>query len=91
MATEQAFIIVGASLAAAKAAHALRQEGFTGRLVLIGDEAERPLPAAPLSKGYLLGRQDKAKLCVTTRAGGSAAGRHHQKLVSSVRSGTEPC
>jgi 3-phenylpropionate/trans-cinnamate dioxygenase ferredoxin reductase subunit len=39
MATEQTFIIVGASLAGAMAVQTLRQEGVTGRLVLIGDEA----------------------------------------------------
>jgi 3-phenylpropionate/trans-cinnamate dioxygenase ferredoxin reductase component len=64
MATEQTFIIVGASLAGAKAAQTLREEGFTGRLVLIGDEAERPYERPPLSKGYLQGKQDKAKLYV---------------------------
>jgi 3-phenylpropionate/trans-cinnamate dioxygenase ferredoxin reductase component len=64
MATEQTLIIVGASLAGAKAAQTLREEGFTGRIVLIGDEAERPYERPPLSKGYLLGRQDKAKLYI---------------------------
>ncbi|MGH4005905.1 MAG: FAD-dependent oxidoreductase, partial [Pseudonocardiaceae bacterium] len=64
MTTEQTFVIVGASLAAAMAAQTLREEGFTGRIVLIGDEAERPYERPPLSKGYLLGKQDKAKLYV---------------------------
>jgi 3-phenylpropionate/trans-cinnamate dioxygenase ferredoxin reductase subunit len=64
MATTQTFVIVGASLAGAKAAQTLREEGFTGRLVLIGDEAERPYERPPLSKGYLLDKQDKAKLYV---------------------------
>lgn len=64
MATEQTFVIVGASLAGATAAQTLREEGFTGRLVLIGDEAERPYERPPLSKGYLLGEQNKDKLYV---------------------------
>ncbi|MGH3801590.1 MAG: NAD(P)/FAD-dependent oxidoreductase, partial [Pseudonocardiaceae bacterium] len=64
MTSEQTFVIVGASLAGAKAAQALREEGFTGRLVLIGDEAERPYERPPLSKEYLLGKEDKAKLYV---------------------------
>src|SRR5438445_3704620 len=58
------FVIVGASLAGATAAQTLREEGFTGRLVLIGDEAERPYERPPLSKGYLLGEQNKDKLYV---------------------------
>lgn len=62
MAPEQTFVIVGASLAGAKAAQTLREEGFTGRLVLIGKETERPYERPPLSKGYLLGKDDKAKL-----------------------------
>jgi 3-phenylpropionate/trans-cinnamate dioxygenase ferredoxin reductase subunit len=69
MATAQTFVIVGASLAGATAAQTLREEGFTGRLVLIGDEAERPYERPPLSKGYLLGEQNKDKLTSTTRAG----------------------
>ena len=32
--------------------------------MLIGDEGERPYERPPLSKGYLLGKEDKAKLYV---------------------------
>ena len=53
--TPRTFVIVGAGLAGAKAAEALRQEGFDGRLVLIGDEPERPYERPPLSKDYLRG------------------------------------
>lgn len=60
MATEQTFVIVGASLAGAKAAQTLREEGFAGGLVLVGAEAERPYERPPLSKGYLLGKEEKA-------------------------------
>ena len=49
------FVIVGAGLAGAKAAETLREEGFDGQLVLIGDEAERPYERPPLSKEYLRG------------------------------------
>ena len=55
MPTRQSFVIVGAGLAGAKAAETLRQEGFDGRLVLVGDEAERPYERPPLSKDYLRG------------------------------------
>jgi 3-phenylpropionate/trans-cinnamate dioxygenase ferredoxin reductase subunit len=64
MVTEQTFVGGGASLAGAKAAQTLREEGLTGRLVLIGDETERPYERPPLSKGYPLGKEDKAKLYV---------------------------
>jgi 3-phenylpropionate/trans-cinnamate dioxygenase ferredoxin reductase component len=49
------FVIVGASLAGAKAAETLRDEGFDGRIVLVGAEAERPYERPPLSKDYLRG------------------------------------
>ena len=55
-ADDRTFVIVGASLAGAKAAETLREEGFTGRVVLIGEETEPPYERPPLSKGYLLGR-----------------------------------
>lgn len=64
MNTEETFVIVGASLAGAKAAQTLREEGFAGRLVLIGEEEHRPYERPPLSKGYLLGKQDKATIYV---------------------------
>ena len=48
-------VIVGASLAGLRAAEALRAAGFTGRLTLIGDEAEQPYDRPPLSKGALAG------------------------------------
>ena len=54
----QTFVIVGASLAGAKAAETLRAEGFDGRVVLIGDEARRPYERPPLSKEYLRGEED---------------------------------
>jgi 3-phenylpropionate/trans-cinnamate dioxygenase ferredoxin reductase component len=56
------FVIVGAGLAGAKAAETLRAEGFDGRLVLLGDEAERPYERPPLSKAYLRGETDRDSL-----------------------------
>ncbi len=58
------FAIVGASLAGAKAAESLRDNGFTGRIVLIGEETERPYERPPLSKGYLLGSEPREKAYV---------------------------
>ncbi|HVA60886.1 MAG TPA: FAD-dependent oxidoreductase [Mycobacteriales bacterium] len=58
------FVIVGAGLAGAKAAETLRGEGFEGTIVLLGEETERPYERPPLSKGYLLGTEDKSKIYV---------------------------
>src|SRR3954468_15108760 len=49
------FVIAGAGLAGAKAAEALRAEGFEGRLLLVGAETELPYERPPLSKEYLRG------------------------------------
>jgi 3-phenylpropionate/trans-cinnamate dioxygenase ferredoxin reductase component len=59
--SKQTFVIVGASLAGAKAAQELRERGFDGRVVLIGIEAERPYERPPLSKDYLRGESDRDK------------------------------
>ena len=64
MASEQTFVIVGASLAGAMAAETLRSEGFDGRVVLIGEEAQRPYERPLLSKEYLRGDKPAARLYV---------------------------
>ena len=51
----EAFVIVGASLAGGTAAATLREEGFDGRVVLIGEESTAPYERPPLSKEYLRG------------------------------------
>ncbi|MFF4387025.1 MULTISPECIES: NAD(P)/FAD-dependent oxidoreductase [unclassified Streptomyces] len=58
------FVIVGAGLAGAKAAETLRSEGFTGRVILIGDERDHPYERPPLSKGYLTGKDDRESVFV---------------------------
>ncbi len=62
--SDQTFVIVGASLAGAKAAETLRAEGFDGRIVLIGAERERPYERPPLSKEYLRGEAGREKVFV---------------------------
>jgi 3-phenylpropionate/trans-cinnamate dioxygenase ferredoxin reductase component len=52
----ETFIIVGAGLAGAKAAEALRGSGFGGQITLIGEEAHLPYERPPLSKDYLTGK-----------------------------------
>jgi 3-phenylpropionate/trans-cinnamate dioxygenase ferredoxin reductase component len=59
-----AFVIVGASLAGATATMALREEGFDGPLVLVGDEREHPYERPPLSKDYLQGKSEKQQIYV---------------------------
>lgn len=66
--TDRTFVIVGAGLAGAKAAEALREEGFDGRVVLIGDEARRPYERPDLSKGYLIGEKPAEELYVHPEA-----------------------
>ena len=48
-------VIVGAGHAAGQAAASLRQEGYEGEIVIIGDEPHLPYQRPPLSKQYLLG------------------------------------
>jgi 3-phenylpropionate/trans-cinnamate dioxygenase ferredoxin reductase subunit len=57
-------VIVGASLAGAKAAAELRERGFDGRVVLVGAESERPYERPPLTKGYLQGKSERDKAYV---------------------------
>jgi 3-phenylpropionate/trans-cinnamate dioxygenase ferredoxin reductase subunit len=64
MTTDRTFVIVGASLAGAKAAETLRAEGFDERVVLIGAEDEPPYERPPLSKDYLRGEAERETVYV---------------------------
>jgi 3-phenylpropionate/trans-cinnamate dioxygenase ferredoxin reductase subunit len=64
MTNDRTFVIVGASLAGAKAAETLRAEGFDERVVLIGAEHERPYERPPLSKDYLRGEAERETVYV---------------------------
>ena len=55
-------VIVGAGMAGGTAAATLREEGFDGRVVLIGDEDLRPYERPPLSKEYLRGEYESHQL-----------------------------
>jgi 3-phenylpropionate/trans-cinnamate dioxygenase ferredoxin reductase component len=59
---EPAVAIVGTGQAGFQAAASLRQEGFAGRIILIGDEPVRPYQRPPLSKSYLAGESDLDEL-----------------------------
>jgi 3-phenylpropionate/trans-cinnamate dioxygenase ferredoxin reductase subunit len=63
-----AIAIVGASLAGLRAAEALRREGFTGRITLIGEEPHLPYTRPPLSKEMLSGEWDEQGVALTTAA-----------------------
>jgi 3-phenylpropionate/trans-cinnamate dioxygenase ferredoxin reductase component len=55
MSNPSTFVIVGAGMAGGKAAETLREEGFDGRVVMVGAESHRPYERPPLSKDYLRG------------------------------------
>ncbi|MFE4409402.1 NAD(P)/FAD-dependent oxidoreductase [Streptomyces sp. NPDC056821] len=61
---DQTFVIVGGGLAGAKAAETLRAEGFSGRVILVCDERDHPYERPPLSKGYLLGKEERDSVFV---------------------------
>lgn len=58
------FVIVGAGMCGAAAVQTLREEGYDGRTVLIGDEPHFPYERPPLSKEYLRGEQARDDLFV---------------------------
>lgn len=57
-------VIIGAGLAGAKAAEALRDKGFEGTITLIGDEEHLPYERPALSKDYLAGRAGRDSVFV---------------------------
>lgn len=52
---DSVFVVIGANLCGGTAVHTLRQEGFDGRVVLVGEEPALPYERPPLSKEYLRG------------------------------------
>ena len=64
MNSKPSFIIVGAGLAGAIAAQTLREEGFDGKITLLGQEPNAPYERPPLSKDYLQGKADRDSIFV---------------------------
>jgi NAD(P)H-nitrite reductase large subunit len=58
------FLIVGGGLAAATAAETLRTAGAEGSVVILSAECMPPYHRPPLSKSYLTGGKDEARLLV---------------------------
>jgi 3-phenylpropionate/trans-cinnamate dioxygenase ferredoxin reductase component len=79
--TKPVFVIVGASLAGAKAAEELRADGFDGQVILIGAEPERPYERPPLTKDYLRGETEREKAYVHPD---DFYARHEIELVAGV-------
>jgi 3-phenylpropionate/trans-cinnamate dioxygenase ferredoxin reductase component len=63
------FVIVGAGMAGGKAVETLREEGFDGRIVLLGAEPDRPYERPPLSKDYLRGEAERQTIYLQEDAG----------------------
>ena len=61
---EPSFVIVGGGLAGAIAAQTLREEGFDGKITLLGQEPHAPYERPPLSKDYLQGKADRDSIFV---------------------------
>ncbi|MEA2140758.1 MAG: 3-phenylpropionate/trans-cinnamate dioxygenase ferredoxin reductase component, partial [Solirubrobacteraceae bacterium] len=57
-------LLVGGGVASAACATQLREDGFTGSIMLVGREADPPYNRPPISKGYLLGEEDRAATLV---------------------------
>jgi 3-phenylpropionate/trans-cinnamate dioxygenase ferredoxin reductase subunit len=64
MKSKPSFIIVGGGMAGAIAAQTLREEGFEGKITLLGQEPNAPYERPPLSKDYLQGKADRDSIFV---------------------------
>lgn len=71
-------VIVGGGQAGYQIAASLRTEGFAGPVFLIGDEPHPPYQRPPLSKAFVLGQQDQARLLL--RPESYYAGHHIELL-----------
>ncbi len=55
-------VLIGGGQAAAQAVQSLRMGGYTGRLILVGDEPVLPYQRPPLSKAYMKGEFAEERL-----------------------------
>lgn len=82
MSAEQTFIVVGAGQAGGEVSVELRKQGFTGRVVLIGEEPHVPYRRPPLSKAYLAGSVAEEGLYITPAA---SLAKHNIEFISGTR------
>ena len=75
-------IIIGAGHAGGELAVSLRNEGWSGRILLIGEEAHLPYHRPPLSKAYLAGTVEKSSLSIRPQA---AYDKANVEILSGVR------
>ncbi|HET7067216.1 MAG TPA: FAD-dependent oxidoreductase [Nocardioides sp.] len=61
-------VLVGGGLASGTAVRELRDQGYTGDLIVIAGEAHPPYERPPLSKGYLLGNEPAEKALVNVES-----------------------
>ncbi len=71
-------VVVGAGLAGLRAAETLRQEGLTGRVVLVGEEPHPPYDRPPLSKQVLAGAWEPERTVLADHERLAAQGIEHQ-------------
>lgn len=81
----QTVVIVGSSVGGVRAAQALRREGWSGRIVLVGEESAAPYDKPPLSKQYLAGEWDLDRLALITPEAAAAAEIELRLGVAAVR------
>ncbi|HSL33726.1 MAG TPA: FAD-dependent oxidoreductase [Candidatus Limnocylindrales bacterium] len=68
MSSIERIVIVGGGLAGARAAEALRKDGYEGAITELAEEPERPYIRPPLSKDYLRGEKEREKVYVHPEA-----------------------
>ena len=76
---EMDIVIIGAGLAAAKAAIALREGGHEGAITIVGDEEHPPYERPPLSKDFLMGKSEFGDAVVESE---SWYGEHDVRLLT---------
>jgi len=75
-------VVVGAAAAGMAAAEALRQTGFDGRLIVVGEEPHRPYDRPPLSKQVLAGQWEPERILLRAD---DVLRRQHIDLILGVR------
>jgi 3-phenylpropionate/trans-cinnamate dioxygenase ferredoxin reductase subunit len=64
MNTDVKYLLIGAGLAAHFAMRGIRERDKEGRILIVGAEPELPYTRPHLSKGYLMGKRERAKVFV---------------------------